>query len=165
MINIYRHTYDFLPLFHPIPLSGRNNRLLKKKKSHQKRKRYRFVLKTPKWFIMLGLLLFPPLLPQTKPIRKVYLTLTECIFWWVNVSIKVFFPPSFLNSLHYSLEEKFLQKKLITIREITAHQSPTQLNAIPMNELLPNDMNCPILVWQVTVVAPTRNKIPTQKTY
>lgn len=114
---------------------------------------------------MLGLQLFPPLLPQTKPICKVYLILTECIFWWTNASIKVFFSPSHLNSLHYSLEENFLQKKLITIREITAHQSPTQLNVMPINELLPNDMNCPIFVWQVSLVVPTSNKSPAQKTY
>lgn len=163
MINIYRHMHDFLPLLHPIPLSGRNARLLKKK-SHQKRKSYHFVLKTLKWFIMLGLQLFPPWLPQTKPICKVYLILTECIFWRTNAPLKFFFP-SHLNSLHYSLEENFLQKKLITIREITAHQSPAQLNVMPVNELLPNNMNCPIFVWQVSVVIPSSSESPAQKTY
>lgn len=69
-----------------------------------------------------GVATLSPIFPQTKKsISKLYLILTDASSG--QMLLLCSFPSCHLNSLHYSLEENFLQKKLIIIREIIAHIS------------------------------------------
>lgn len=107
--------------------SGEKQRVTKR--SLQK-KSYCFVLKMLKRITVLCLWLF---FPQTKPICKGYVVLTESISWWTNASTEVFFQLSQLTVL--LPQRKLPTKEMTTITEIAAWISRIQHSLTPCPQI------------------------------